>query len=211
MSISKYVVGLTGGIGSGKTTVTDIFTELGVDIVDADLVAREVVQPNTPTLKAIEEHFGSHFILDDGTLNRTALRSQVFANEADKTWLNNLLHPLIRETMLKKIAACHSSYCILVAPLLIENGLQNLVNRIVVVDVSEQTQLSRVVARDPSSKEEVERIIASQITRDERLKAADDIIDNESSDRQALKNKIQKLHQKFLQATTNFNQKISNL
>lgn len=211
MDISKYVVGLTGGIGSGKTTVTDIFTELGIDIVDADLVAREVVEPNTPALKAIKEHFGSSFILDDGTLNRTALRSQVFANEADITWLNNLLHPLIRETMLKQIAACQSNYCILVAPLLIENGLQKLVNRVVVVDVSEQTQLSRVVARDPSSKEEVEQIIASQITRDERLKVADDIIDNESSDRQALKSQIQKLHQKFLQAATNFNQKISNL
>ena len=211
MSISKYVIGLTGGIGSGKTTVTDIFAELGIDIVDADVVAREVVEPNTPALKAIEERFGSGFILDDGTLNRTALRSQVFANEADKTWLNNLLHPLIRETMLKQISACKSSYCILVAPLLIENGLQKVVNRIVVVDVSEQTQLSRVVARDPSSKEEVERIIASQITRDVRIKAADDIIDNESSDRQALKKQIQKINKKFLQAATNFNQKISNL
>ena len=178
----KVVIGLTGGIVSGKSTITAMFADLGIDIVDADIVARMVVMPKSEALKQISQHFGAQFIQSDGHLNRASLRSRIFSNEQDKTWLNNLLHPLIRQRMIKEIDQSTSSYCLFVAPLLIENNLQGIVNRIIVIDITEKEQIERTFLRDPSSRDEVRRIIASQISRTERLYHADDIIDNNKTD-----------------------------
>ncbi len=176
--MSQYIVGLTGGIGSGKTTIANMFIDLGINIVDADIIARQVVAPDSPALTAISQHFGKAFIQADGQLNRALLRSQIFSHPADKTWLNNLLHPLIRKDMITQLQAATSPYCLLVAPLLIENQLDSLVNRVLVVDVSEALQVSRTQQRDTSSADEIKAIIASQASRTSRLAAADDVIDN---------------------------------
>ncbi len=194
---SKVVIGLTGGIGSGKTTVANFFADLGIDIIDADIAARKVVEPNSKALTQISRHFGQQFIQADGTLNRSLLRSQIFSNEQDKKWLNNLLHPLIRQSMLDDIQKSQSSYCLLVAPLLIENNLQGLVKRTLVIDITEEEQVRRSVLRDPSSSDEIKRIIASQIARSDRLKHADDVIDNSHSNLAKIKNNVIKLDQMY--------------
>jgi dephospho-CoA kinase len=199
--MSTFIVGLTGGIGSGKTTVSDMFVELNIDIVDADIVAREVVGPGSSALTAIREYFGSEYITAQQQLDRHKLRSRIFSNTEDKLWLNNLLHPLIRQEMLAQLAAAQSNYCILVAPLLLENGLNKLVNKVLVVDVKESCQLERTVARDSSSSTEVKRIIASQMNRKERLSFADDIIDNQESNKEAVRQQVYNLHQKYLNLT----------
>jgi len=193
----KVVIGLTGGIGSGKSTITEMFAKLDIDIIDADIVARKVVEPSSDALIQISQHFGEQFILADGHLNRPLLRSQVFSNEKDKAWLNNLLHPLIRQRMLQEIQQSTSNYCLFVAPLLIENNLQSIVQRIIVIDITEEQQIERTILRDPSSRDEVQRIISSQISRKERLSHADDIIDNTQKDLAEVNKQVIKLDQSY--------------
>ena len=200
--MSKLVIGLTGGIGSGKSTVTHYFQELGIEVIDADIIAREVVAIDSPALKAIAEHFGDDYIQADGQLNRGLLRSKIFANELDKLWLNKLLHPLIRTQLISKTAAAKSPYCILVAPLLIENNLLHLVNRVLVIDVSEETQLERTMHRDSSSLKEVKAILASQTSRSERLAVANDIINNDKASLSEIKAMVLSLDKKYLALTT---------
>lgn len=200
--MSKLVIGLTGGIGSGKSTVTHYFQELGIEVIDADIIAREVVAIDSPALTAIAEHFGDDYIQADGQLNRGLLRSKIFANESAKLWLNKLLHPLIRSRLISKIAAAKSSYCILVAPLLIENNLLHLVNRVLVIDVSEETQLERTMHRDSSSLKEVKAILASQTSRSERLAVADDIINNDKASLSEIKAMVLSFDKKYLALTT---------
>jgi dephospho-CoA kinase len=180
--MAKYIVGLTGGIGSGKTTVSNMFAALGIEIIDADVIARQVVMPNSEALNKIAQHFGPTILLENGELNRSALRSKVFANDEDKQWLNALLHPLIRQSIVSALSAAAGKYCILSAPLLLENNLQVLVNTVLVVDVSVDTQLNRTCRRDNSNQQEVNAIINSQIKREKRLALADDIINNETAD-----------------------------
>jgi len=193
----KFIVGLTGGIGSGKTTIANIFEELNIDIVDADVVAREVVEPGQPALEEIRQYFGKEIVSDSGQLNRTLLRTIIFSDQKKKEWLNKLLHPLIRQSLLQQITATKSQYCLLVAPLLIENKLHHMVDRVLVVDVSEQTQIIRVTKRDPSNEEEIKRIIANQIPRNQRIAEADDVINNESTELQFINNQVTKLHQEY--------------
>lgn len=196
--MSNFIVGLTGGIGSGKTTVADMFAALGVDIIDADVVAREVVKVNSPALITIVKHFGSSIILANGELDRNKLRSKIFANEKDKHWLNQLLHPLIRQLMTQQLEQATSPYCLLVAPLLIENKLTHLTNRVLVVDVDEASQLSRTLQRDNSSADTIKAIMASQVSRKLRLAAADNVIDNKHTDLSLVKSKVEALHQFYL-------------
>ncbi|MDG6897559.1 dephospho-CoA kinase [Actinobacillus delphinicola] len=174
----SYIVGLTGGIGSGKSTIAYLFAALGVPIVDADIVAREVVACGKPALKMIANHFGQEILLADGTLNRTLLRKKIFENPGEKNWLNTLLHPIIRQECLDQLSAIKSPYVLFVVPLLIENGLNNLCQSILVVDVSEETQLNRTCQRDQQSEKLIKKIISSQISRIERLKWATEIIEN---------------------------------
>ncbi len=199
--MSKLIIGLTGGIGSGKTTVTNAFAKLGVDIIDADIIAREVVALESPALKSIAQHFGKNFLLADGQLNRKLLRQKVFSDEASKQWLNSLLHPLIRTAIINQTKEATSPYCILVAPLLIENQLLKLVNRVLVIDVLEQTQIARTMRRDGNSAEQVKSVMASQISRNNRLAAADDIINNDTATFAEIESLVAKLDKKYLTLT----------
>lgn len=192
-----FVVGLTGGIGSGKTAATNAFATLGIDIIDADLVAREVVAPGSEGLQAIVEHFGASILTTENTLDRAALREKIFNNDAEKAWLNDCLHPKIRVTMNEGVTRSTSPYCILSAPLLIENKLQKMVDHIVVVDCSEETQIARAMARDNNNRTLIENIMKSQVPRSIRLQAADDILDNGGTLDQLVE-QVNSLHKKLL-------------
>jgi dephospho-CoA kinase len=192
------VVGLTGGIGSGKSAVADYFAALGVPTISADKSARDVVKPETHALNQIAKHFGVEVINLDSTLNRSALREAIFHNEADRIWLENLLHPLIAQERIKQIESVTYPYVIVEIPLLLEKDLGHEVDRILVVDSPESLQKSRVIGRDQVSRESVEAIMDMQVKADERRSAADDIIDN-SGDLDSLRSQVQSLHKKYLQ------------
>lgn len=188
-------IGLTGGIGSGKSAACKHFESLGVPIVDADMVARDVVQPNEPALQTIASHFGPE-VLTNGELNRVWLRQRIFEQPSEKLWLEQLLHPIIRERIilsLQQFAASSAHYAILASPLLIESQQTQLVDRVVVIDVPETLQLSRTTARDKVSSEQIQAIMATQLLRSERLACADDVIDNSGSD-QHLQDQVNALH-----------------
>lgn len=191
------VIGLTGGIGSGKTTVTNKFEALGIDVVDADKLSREVVEPGMPALSAIAEHFGTDLLNSSGELERKRLREIIFNDPQEKDWLESLLHPLIADLMTRKIENCASQYCVLVSPLLLETDQRRLVDRILVVDISEQSQLERTLIRDKGNADTIKSIIASQISREARLESADDILNNEQ-DIELLEQAVHRLHEKYL-------------
>ncbi len=196
--MSQFRVGLTGGIGSGKSTVARQFSEYGICVVDADEAARHVVAPGSDALTQISEHFGAQVLQADGSLNRAALRELIFADPLAKNWLNSLLHPKIRQQMLADLDNADSPYAILMAPLLLENQLDQFVDQVLVVDVSEQTQLARATARDNNSPALIRSIMASQCSRAERQAKASQLIDNEGPTAD-LPSKVQTLHQMYLQ------------
>jgi dephospho-CoA kinase len=198
VSVSDFVVGVSGGIGSGKTTVTDLFAEYGIEVIDADVIARQVVEPGTAALAAIVEKFGKGILDPEGCLNRAELRSLVFNNNDNKTWLNQLLHPAIRQMMLVKTQQAKSAYCLLSVPLLVENNLYQQVDRVLIVDVLESTQLERAVQRDQSNQQQIQAIMKAQATREQRLAVADDIIDNNGATND-LVGQVNQLHLRFLQ------------
>lgn len=192
------IVGLTGGIGSGKSTVANLFIELGIEVVDADQVAREVVEPGESALAEIIKHFGEEVIDEGGYLKRSLLRDIIFNSEAEKLWLNNLLHPIIRQRMLDKLAACNSQYAILEAPLLFENELNKYTNYNLVVDLPEAMQMQRAMLRDANSIEQIQAIMDAQLPRQERVKRGDFIIDNSATNMALLAEQVQSLHNKLL-------------
>jgi len=187
-------IGLTGGIGSGKSTACEIFSELGVPIIDADIVARKVVQAGMPALQLIKEEFGEDIITKDGLLDRKKVRDQIFTNEIDRKKLENILHPVIYERIVHETDNIDSSYCIISIPLLLETEALEIIDRVLIIDVSEKLQLSRASVRDNASLNDIERIIRTQISRDNRLAAADDIINNEG-DIENLRRQIHDLHE----------------
>jgi dephospho-CoA kinase len=202
MNTSKrYVVGLTGGIGSGKSAAAKIFRTCGVEVIDTDALAREVVEPDQPALSGIATHFGSELLTAQGHLDRAALRKIVFSNPEHKSWLENLLHPLIAELMQHRLSATKSPYAILESPLLLETEQHKLVDRVIVIDVNEEIQIDRSVRRDGSDEEVIKSIIASQIDRAERIQYADDLVSNEEGLEQ-LREKIEALHSKYLGMVT---------
>ncbi|MBD2859751.1 dephospho-CoA kinase [Spongiibacter sp. KMU-158] len=195
--MSKMIIGLTGGIGSGKTAVSDRFAAHGISIVDADVISRVVVEPGRPALEKIRDHFGTDILLEDGNLDRAQLRQKIFSSPTDKQWLESLLHPLIAEETLRQLSEAQSPYAIYVSPLLVESNQKGFCQRLLVVDVSEETQLQRTIARDSNDAEQVKRIIASQASREQRLALADDIIVNDS-DLKSLHEKVDAMHQSYL-------------
>jgi dephospho-CoA kinase len=192
------VVGITGGIGSGKSAVTQRFERLGITVVDADVVARIVVEPGKPALAAIAGHFGAEILLPDGNLDRAELRRRVFADTAARLWLEQLTHPLIAQEIVDQLKASRSPYTILSSPLLLDTAQHSLADCIVVVDVPETLQLQRTMARDSNDEAQVKRIMAAQIERKARLARADIIIDNSGS-LEKLDATVAQLHKEFLQ------------
>jgi len=194
---NNWVLGLTGGIGCGKTAVSDMLAELGITVVDADIIARHVVKPGSKGLKAITAHFGSEILNEHGTLNRSELRARIFSNPTQKTWLNALLHPLIRAQLISDLNRAQSDYVVLVAPLLFENQLDSYCNRTLLIDVPLEVQIARTTQRDNISTEQAQQIINAQLSREHKQQKADDILDN-NRDLNDVKQDLLKLHQYYL-------------
>ena len=195
------IIGLTGGIGSGKSTVARLFGDLGVHWVDADDVAREVVEPGMPALDRIRDHFGEHILTGDGRLDRAALRKIVFEDPAQREWLESLLHPVIRDEIVRQLEPSDYElpYTLLVSPLLLETDQHALTREVVVVDVPVEVQIERTMARDDNPRDQVSRIIAAQIPREQRLARADHVIDNDQP-LERVKEAVRRLHGQFLAA-----------
>jgi dephospho-CoA kinase len=196
-------IGLTGGIGSGKTTVANLFAELGVPIIDTDQIARSVVAPHTEGWQAVVDHFTPLLnlsLIEPHTqqINRKLLREIVFNNPSEKKWLENLLHPLIRAEVDRQVAAVTADYCMLVIPLLFESEYDYKLNRILVIDTETEEQIQRVAERDQVSEEHVLQIISHQVSRKQRLEAADDVIVNQGISLDELRAKVLALHHDYL-------------
>jgi dephospho-CoA kinase len=192
-----YRVGLTGGIGAGKTTITTLFADHGVPVIDADVVARQVVEPGQPALAEIAEVFGAGILAADGRLDRAEIRRRIFQDQVLKAQLERILHPRIYAAMLQQADSVHAPYCILAVPLLLETGRRDFVQRLLVVDTTPELQVQRVTTRDQLTATEVNAIIRSQVSRGDRLAAADDIIVNDGDIKQ-LRNQVEALHQRYL-------------
>ena len=190
-------IGLSGGIASGKSTVAQLFIDLGITVIDADLIAREVVLPGTPGLDGILKLFGREVLTDDGNLDRKQLRNQIFSDPDKKNQLNALLHPMIGERMLQRSKSASGPYHLLDIPLLVEGGWQHILNRVLIVDCTVETQITRLCARDGETRETAMRIINAQTAREVRLEAADDVIDNNGPP-EALSPQVYQLHQCYL-------------
>lgn len=196
-----FVVGITGGIGSGKSAVTDHLETLGITVVDADKVARVVVEPGTSGLAAITEHFGTDVLLANGGLDRAALRKIVFDNHNERKVLEEITHPRIRDEIIRQLSEASSPYVVLSSPLLLESGQNTLADYVVVVDVPEEVQLKRTMARDDNSEALVKQIMAAQLDRQTRLSRADASIMNDTS-LEELYERVEALHEDLLLKTT---------
>ena len=191
------IIGLTGGIGSGKTAVSETFEKLGITVVDADLASRVVVEKGKPCLEEIAKHFGDDILNENDELNRAKLREIIFNSDSEKLWLESLLHPAIAEQIKDELNASKSPYTILVSPLLLETNQRDFCDKVLVVDVPTELQMERTTKRDGVSEDQVKSIIKSQINRDERLQLADEIILNEGSI-EDLEMIVRELHEKLI-------------
>ena len=191
------IIGLTGGIGSGKTAVSDTFKSLGIDIIDADVSSRRVVEKGQPALDTIQAHFGDNVLDSGNNLDRAKLREIIFNNSEERVWVEKLLHPKIAEHIKDQLESSESPYCILVSPLLLETEQKSYCSFVLVVDVPEESQIARTAKRDGVSEEQVKNIISAQIDRKKRLEQADEIIINDGS-MEDLKEKVMVLHTKYL-------------
>lgn len=196
LKTNNWILGLTGGIGAGKTAVSDYLAQQGIVIVDADVVAREVVEPGSEALDEIKAEFGEQVMQADGSLNRAELRQLIFADDNKKQWLNNLLHPRIRESLLSQLQQANSEYVVLSAPLLFENGLEKYCDATLLVDVPVAVQISRTSSRDGVDKAQVESIIAAQMSREEKQQKADYTLNNDRELTQTLF-ELEQLDKKF--------------
>jgi dephospho-CoA kinase len=194
-------IGLTGGIASGKSTVADMFADLGTPVIDTDVIAREVVRPGQPALDEIREAFGDGVIDPDGTLDRAAMRTIVFGDDAARRRLEAILHPRIGAATRAQADAAGGDYQIIVVPLLVESALRAFVDRVLVVDCDEATQIARLLARDTESEAQARRMLAAQSTRAERMAIADDVIANDGS-LDDTREQVEALHRRYLGAAT---------
>ena len=195
--MSQFIVGVTGGIGSGKSEVMRRFQVRGIEAFDADDMARVVVEPGRPALDDIVQKLGAEILTAQGELNRPALRAQVFSNPELKRWLEQLLHPLINQELRERLARAQSPYALLVSPLLFESGQNQLVDRVLVVDAPRELQLARASGRDNSDPKQIEAIINSQMDREERLARAQDVLHNDA-DHAHLERRVDSLHTQYL-------------
>ena len=191
-----FVVGLTGGIGSGKSAATSIFEELGIDVVDADLASREAVMPGSNALMKIHERFGDDILLEDKTLNRSKLREIIFDNSEEKIWLEQLLHPEIRDIIQSKLQSSTSEYVILVSPLLFETDQYDFCDLTILIDTSESSQITRTSKRDEVTEDSVKKIIQTQMSRENKLKLAHIVINNDNT-LEDLKKNVEKIHKRI--------------
>ncbi|AVO61295.1 dephospho-CoA kinase [Pseudomonas chlororaphis] len=192
-----WILGLTGGIGSGKSAAAQHFIDLGIHVVDADHAARWVVEPDRPALARIAEHFGDSVLQADGQLDRAALRKLIFEVPQQRLWLEALLHPLIADEIAAHLARAESHYAILVSPLLIESGQHAMTQRILVIDVPQQLQIERTLQRDGISEQQIQAILKAQATREDRLSHADDVLVNDR-DLAWLHSEVERLHHFYL-------------
>lgn len=193
-------IGLTGGIASGKTTVSDIFAQFGATVIDTDVIAREVVATGQPALAEIREAFGDEVCNDDGTLDRGAMRQAIFADNEARQRLEAILHPRIQAETLRQAATAEGPYLVIVVPLLANSPLREHLDRILVVDCLEATQIERLLARDAETEAQARRILAAQASREERLAIADDIIENNSTI-DALTDQVSAFHDRYMALT----------
>ena len=196
-AFKPWILGLTGGIGSGKSAAAQHFIDLGVHLVDADNAARWVVEPGRPALAKIVEHFGAQVLQANGELDRSALRRLIFQDPAQRRWLETLLHPLIGQEIISYLARAESPYAILVSPLLVESGQYKMTQRVLVIDAPEQLQIQRTMQRDSTSEEQVQAILKAQASREQRLSHADDVLINDR-DPAWLKREVERLHHFYL-------------
>ena len=192
------IIGLTGGIGSGKSVASDKFKSLGIVVVDADVASRTVVEPGKPALKEIQDHFGSGIITAEGKLDRNKLREIIATDAEERKWLESVLHPKIGEQITKEISESTSVYTLFVAPLLLETNSQEMCSRVVVVDVPKDVQIQRTAKRDKVSSNQVEQMVAAQMKREKRLEKADDILLNNGTI-EDLEKQVEELHKKYIQ------------
>jgi dephospho-CoA kinase len=202
-------IGLTGGIGSGKSTVAKMFAKHGVRIIDTDQISREITQPGTEGFNLIVDHFGKNILDEEGQLNRAALREIVFSNEDERLWLEQALHPPIIVAMQHALEMTEGAYCISLVPLLVEVNAIQFFDRILVVDAPEEYQLERAQKRDARSAENIKNIIKAQLPREERLKYADDVITNDG-DLKKLRHQVSKLHRYYTQLSKKVINQINN-
>ena len=193
----RLLIGLTGGIASGKTSVSNLFAAKGVPIIDADVLARQALALGSPLLNQVFDHFGTNLQLEDGSLDRQQLRVIVFNNSQAKEWLEQLVHPWVEQQILEQLQTTSGPYTLLSSPLLLESGQQKLVDRVLVVDIPTELQIARGSSRDANSPELIQKIMAQQISRSARLAQADDLIDN-SGDLTALQQQVDVWHQRYL-------------
>jgi dephospho-CoA kinase len=191
------VVGLTGSIGSGKSTVAHLFAKHGVPVIDADLIAREITMPHTPAWQEIVNRFGNDILNTDASIDRGSLREIIFHQPEERLWLEALLHPGILQRMQENITQLQTAYCIAVIPLLLETDAATFVQRILVVDLPESTQIVRAKTRDQATPEQIKAILATQVSREQRLSRADDIIDNAGTP-DLLEKQVENLHEIYL-------------
>ncbi len=203
MSTKPYIVGLTGGIGSGKSTVARAFIDLGIDVVDADKASRKIVEPGMPALKFIADRFGQKIIKADGTLDRAAMRTIIFSQPDEKAWLENLLHPLIAEWIVDQIRLARSAYVMLESPLLMETQQLELVDTLLLVDLPEELQLKRASDRDNQSLENIQSIMDTQMKRSEKLNWATHVFDN-SLPKSSIPSRVATFHKTFLRLANGF-------
>ncbi len=191
-----FVVGLTGGIGCGKTAVSDAFERLGVPVIDTDRISRELVEPGQAALTEIANFFGRECITDDGTLDRKWLRERIFSDASARTVLERILHPRIRHQVSARLGKLSTPYCVVVVPLLVESGMTEITDRVLVVDAPLRLQVERIMARDSVDEAHARRIVAAQADREQRLAIADDVIDNRGSVEQ-LEQAVATMHRKY--------------
>jgi len=199
-----FRVGLTGGVATGKSTVSQLFSELGATIIDADVIARQLLEKDTDCYKQVVQLFGNTITFADGEINRALLRELVFSDATAKHQLEKILHPEVRKQMLAAAEKCETAYCIFVVPLLVEADMLDLVDRILVIDIPEVTQLERLIKRDKLTKSQAQNILNNQATRQQRMQVANDLVDNQN-DINSLKDKVEQLHHFYRELALKYN------